>query len=429
MRSTRCLPVDAAPTSRFSCTDMLAEDVRELRHVVRAEPRERGAACRPAISVLVRPRCAGSTVSRRAAQQPVDRLQQRRLAGAVRPDHGDEPALLRRSGTPRAGCSPRRSRRPGRAPRRGCASLMPAVSCASPCTPRYASITSGFRRTSSAGRVAITAPSLITWTRSLTAITTSRSCSISRKVIPCVAPQVLHVVEQLAAERRVDAGHRLVEQHHPRLRHQRARELEQLALAARERARVGSAGLSSGRARAARGPLRDLALRGAATRAGCTSAQQLLARLVGRGEHHVVEHGHPRQRLRACWNVRTSPAARDAVRPLAEIVAATVERRPSLAPGGRTRRSMLKSVVLPAPFGPIRAVIEPASTSSDASATAATPPKRLHASSHLEQRAHSSTISSRLPKRPCGRQAISAIRISADDDQPQVRELSRRRGR
>ena len=51
--------------------------------------------------------------------------------------------------------------------------------------------------------------------------------------------QALHVVEQAPAERRVDPGHRLVEQQEARLGHQRPGELEQLALAARERARVG----------------------------------------------------------------------------------------------------------------------------------------------------------------------------------------------
>ena len=37
----------------------------------------------------------------------------------------------------------------------------------------------------------------------------------------------------------------------------------------------------------------------------------------------------------------------------------------------------LKNVVLPAPFGPIRAVIEPSATSSVAPSTARIPPKRL----------------------------------------------------
>src|SRR5436309_13852708 len=39
---------------------------------------------------------------------------------------------------------------------------------------------------------------------------------------------------------------------------------------------------------------------------------------------------------------------------------------------------MENSVVLPAPFGPISAVIRPTSTASETGATASSPPKRLH---------------------------------------------------
>ena len=45
----------------------------------------------------------------------------------------------------------------------------------------------------------------------------------------------------------------------------------------------------------------------------------------------------------------------------------------------------LKSVDLPAPFGPIRPVIEPGSTSSVAPSTARTPPKRAHDLVDLER--------------------------------------------
>ena len=69
-------------------------------------------------------------------------------------------------------------------------------------------------------------------------MTTSMSCSMNRTVTPSSRAQPLHVVEQPAPERRVDAGHRLVEQQQLRLRHQRPRELQQLALAAGERAGV-----------------------------------------------------------------------------------------------------------------------------------------------------------------------------------------------
>src|SRR5205814_4731191 len=48
------------------------------------------------------------------------------------------------------------------------------------------------------------------------------------------------VLEQLDAERRADTGDRLVEQHERRLEHEDAREVEQLALSAGERARIGA---------------------------------------------------------------------------------------------------------------------------------------------------------------------------------------------
>ena len=64
--------------------------------------------------------------------------------------------------------------------------------------------------------------------------------------MPSLGAQPLHVVEQPLPERRVDPRHRLVEQQQPRLGHQRPRQLEQLALPARERARIVVARLSRG---------------------------------------------------------------------------------------------------------------------------------------------------------------------------------------
>src|SRR5580704_9834580 len=45
--------------------------------------------------------------------------------------------------------------------------------------------------------------------------------------------------------------------------------------------------------------------------------------------------------------------------------------------GARNPLIMANKVVLPAPFGPIRAVMRPASTSSETLSTASNPPKRL----------------------------------------------------
>ena len=91
----------------------------------------------------------------------------------------------------------------------------------------------------------------------------------------------------------------------------------------------------------------------------------------------------------------------------------------------------LKSVVLPAPFGPIRAVTEFSSTSNVAPSTARMPPKCLHEPVDFEdgvfcglrtadrelvdlnRAAQSpSTISSFFPKIPCGRKAIRRINTS-----------------
>ena len=85
----------------------------------------------------------------------------------------------------------------------------------------------------------------------------------------------------------------------------------------------------------------------------------------------------------------------------------------------------LKSVDLPAPFGPIRPVIEPGSTASVAPSTARTPPKRAHHVLDGERRAHSSTISSLRPRIPCGRRTIEADDREADHDQPHVGALGR----
>ncbi len=74
---------------------------------------------------------------------------------------------------------------------------------------------------------------------------------------------------------------------------------------------------------------------------------------------------------------------------------------------------MLKSVDLPAPFGPISEVIEPRSTAKLASSTARTPPnERLTSRTSSMLAAHSSTISSRRPRIPWGRKSISPISTS-----------------
>ena len=68
-----------------------------------------------------------------------------------------------------------------------------------------------------------------------------------------------------------------------------------------------------------------------------------------------------RVKARACWKVRTSPAAATAcggLPPIGRPSKRTVPRSGRKKPATR-----LNSVVLPAPFGPISAVIEPRPTS------------------------------------------------------------------
>ena len=176
-----------------------------------------------------------------------------------------------------------------------------------------------------------------------------------------LAPQALHVVEQARAERRVDPGHRLVEQQEARLGHQRPGELEQLALPAGERARIvgdlvaRSKTSSSSIARRA-----HLALAPAEAPAAEEQAREVLAGLVGSREQHVVEHGIAASAF-VIWKVRTMP--RGAIGGAAGRGSVAVEQRPRRSRRGRSPVIRLKNVVLPAPFGPIRAVIEPRSTS------------------------------------------------------------------
>ncbi len=74
------------------------------------------------------------------------------------------------------------------------------------------------------------------------------------------------------------------------------------------------------------------------------------------------------------WNVRAMPAPDDAVRRRAQQALAGELELPES--GLYSRVITLKSVVLPAPFGPIRPTIWPGSTSSETSSIATIPPKR-----------------------------------------------------
>ena len=301
--------------------------------------------------------------ARARADEAVDRLQQRRLAGAVRPDHGHEAAATGSRAPRRAGCRRRRSRRAARSTSRsGSAKAVrsPRRRARGTCRGRRRR-PRGSARTSAGVPLAITLPSPITSTRSLTIITASMSCSIEQEGRAALARSCPDVLEQLEAERRVDPGHRLVEQDHARLGHQRPPELEQLALAARQRARVvvgqRAPGGPARAARAARVP--DCALARAARAAASGTPGPSRSPGWSAAASSMLSSTLIRVSARALWNVRTSPARAIAWRGT-PVDALPGERDRVRRPRGGSRRSRLNAVVLPAPFGPISAVIEPA---------------------------------------------------------------------
>ena len=124
------------------------------------------------------------------------------------------------------------------------------------------------------------------------------SCSITRKVRPA-RPERADGLDQRAHQRRVDAGARLVEQDDARIAHQRARQLEELLLAARQRPRhvVGHPpeihGLQDGER-----ALADPALLVANAPRCREDPGEALARLAVGVDQHVLQHGHPPERAR-----------------------------------------------------------------------------------------------------------------------------------
>jgi len=112
-------------------------------------------------------------------------------------------------------------------------------------------------------------------------------------------PQVLDMLQQLLAEHRCDTRHRLVQQDHAWLRHQRAAKLEELPLAARQCARVvvGEVVEANEGEHLMRSRL-NVAL---SPRDPCRRKQrhaEALAWLVLGAEHHVFEDAHARQHSR-----------------------------------------------------------------------------------------------------------------------------------
>ena len=194
----------------------------------------------------------------------------------------------------------------------------------------------------------------MTMTRSLIDMTTSMSCSMTRTVTPRRRAQIADVVEQLLAEDGRHAGHRLVEQDHARLDHQRAASSSSLRWPPESvpGILVGEVA-TGGPARAARPPA--LAhFRARAARPGPGRGAAATRRSPGwslGGEHHVFQHA-------SCGSARAASGRRaPGRRARSRRRASASMRRPAkrIAPrSGRRKPEMrLKTVVLPAPFGPI----------------------------------------------------------------------------
>ena len=294
-----------------------------------------------------RPRRGARSRPSRGVQQAEDRLDQGRLAGAVGPDDVtispsrdvdrdavEDVDLGHVAGDDALGASTasRCARSPGR-------SAISSASGRPPARRRGRRRSRAWsRRTSSGSPSAITRPSAITITRSEWFITTSMSCSMNRKVTPSSARSRCMWSSRRRAEGRVDARHRLVEQQEARLGHQRPRELEQLALAAGERARVVVRELGQVEdleqlhrlrraprvSRCAPGARADDQVAAAARRAGRAPPASCCRSPASRASAFVI------------WKVRTMPRRAIAYGGRPRICVA-VERRPRRRRPGRSR--------------------------------------------------------------------------------------------
>ncbi len=130
---------------------------------------------------------------------------------------------------------------------------------------------------------------------------------------PVARPHLLDALEQATRERRIHAGERFVQEHEARREHERARKLEELALAARERSGV-LAGVTAQLERLEQLVRARPHFTFSASRCEGSGEQACkpLAGVVRRGKEHVVEHAHHVQRLRQLERPH-EPAAGDRV--------------------------------------------------------------------------------------------------------------------
>ena len=189
-----------------------------------------------------------------------------------------------------------------------------------------------------------------------------------------VLAQVLDVPEQALGQRRVHPGHRLVEHDHLGLAHQRPGHLQQLALAAGQAAgEVVALGVELEPGEQVVGPLGDLAAPGR-RQMPRNSAAKTFSPLWPVAPSRMFSITVSLDSALVSWKVRTMPSR-------ATLCAATPLRRRAVeatscpSSGWSKPVSRLKNVVLPAPFGPISAVIAPRWISRCSTSTAVRPPK------------------------------------------------------
>ena len=186
-----------------------AEDVALLRHEGQAEPAELGRAEARDVAVLEH------DLARAGRNRPGDQLEQRRLAGAVRADEGDDLARRRRAATrPSRYRRRRRSRRRGRRCRGGSCRPAPEIGLPHAMSARTASNVPWVSVRPRPSRH-----------RSQRRSTSAMSCSIRSDGSRPAAARA--AVRRSRRQGRVDAGGGLVEQQQGRFRHQRAPDLEE----------------------------------------------------------------------------------------------------------------------------------------------------------------------------------------------------------
>ena len=174
---------------------------------------------------------------------------------------------------------------------------------------------------------------------------------------PLVA-QRLHVPEQRLGERRVHAGHRLVEHDHLRARTISARAISSSLRCPPESEPANSSRMWSSLNRASSSSARASISCSWARHSGRSQAgEEPLAPLVGRAELHVLDHRQPGQRLGQLEGADHAPCGR----PCGPAARRSDSPSNCHAPlsGLSKPVSRLNNVVLPAPLGPISAVIAP----------------------------------------------------------------------